>query len=277
MNKWYVYLIQSQKDNSIYTGIALDVQDRLNKHNCNKGAKYTKGRGPFVLLKQFQVSTKSEALKLEAKIKKLSKQQKLNLKESMKNNFCSINVILDSSGSMGNLSSKTIESFNSFLNEQKLIPGEAVFTLCTFNDEIELVHNFANLQEVKDLTTDSYLCRGTTALLDAIGITMQSTGTKLASLTEEERPDKVLFLIITDGHENSSNEFNAVKIKEMIKHQKEKYSWEFMFFGASLDQIADGVSLGIDRSKTLSYVPTFQGVDNLYRSISNSTTDYRTK
>lgn len=194
----------------------------------------------------------------------------------MKENFTSINVIIDASGSMQHLQFDTIGSFNTFLDEQKAFPGEAAFTLCVFNTTNTLVHDFTKLGSIPSLDAKTYAPSGGTALLDAIGTTIDSVGTKLAAMDESERPSKVLFLIITDGHENSSRTYSAAQIKEMVQHQKDVYSWEFMYFGASLEQIAAGVNLGVDQRNTLSYTPTAVGVHQLYRSISDSTTSYRT-
>jgi uncharacterized protein YegL len=194
----------------------------------------------------------------------------------MKENFTSINVIIDASGSMQHLQFDTLGSFNTFLTEQKAFPGEAAFSLCSFNTSTNLIHDFVKLGSVPSLDAKTYAPTGGTALLDAIGTTIDSVGKKLAAMDESERPSKVLFLVITDGHENSSKAYSSEQIKEMVQHQKDVYNWEFMYFGASLEQIAAGVNLGVDVRNTLSYTPTAAGVHDLYRSISNSATAYRT-
>ena len=137
----------------------------------------------------------------------------------MKQDFTSINVIMDASGSMSHLTNDTIGSFNTFLAEQKVVPGEAVITLCRFNTESTLLHDFVKLASVPDLTERAYAPSGGTALLDAMGTTINSVGAKLAALPEDQRPSKVLFLVITDGHENSSYFFSAAQIKQMVTHQ----------------------------------------------------------
>lgn len=192
-----------------------------------------------------------------------------------KENFTSINVIVDASGSMSHLTHDTIGNFNTFLKEQKDYPGEAVFTLCTFNNDYRLVHDFVKVAGVPNLDGLTYRPEGGTALLDAMGSTIDSVGRKLATMKEEDRPSKVIFLIITDGHENSSRRFSAAQIKSMVEHQKDVYSWEFVFMGANIDSIATGTNLGISMQNTLNYVPSAAGTADLYKSISSNTSAYR--
>lgn len=192
-----------------------------------------------------------------------------------KENFTSINVIIDASGSMAHLSHDTIGNFNTFLQEQKAFPGEAVFTLCTFNTDYHLVHDFVKIAGVPSLDAKTYIPQGGTALLDAMGTTIDSVGKKLAAMPEDERPSKVIFLIITDGHENSSKRFDPAQIKSMVEHQKDVYSWEFVFMGANIDAIATGTNLGISMQNTLNYVPSAAGTHDLYKSISSNTSTYR--
>jgi uncharacterized protein YegL len=192
-----------------------------------------------------------------------------------KENFTSINVIIDASGSMSGLSHDTIGNFNSFLKEQKEFPGEAVFTLCTFNTDYRLPHDFVKIASVPSLDAKTYIPQGGTALLDAMGSTIDSVGRKLAALPEAERPSKVIFLIITDGHENSSKRYSPDQIKSMVEHQKDTYNWEFVFMGANIDAIAAGVDLGISMHNTMNYAATPAGTADLYKGISSSMNTYR--
>lgn len=192
-----------------------------------------------------------------------------------KENFTSINVIVDASGSMSHLAHDTIGNFNTFLKEQKEFPGEAVFTLCTFNTDYRLPHDFVKIAGVPNLDAKTYIPQGGTALLDAMGTTIDSLGRKLAAMPEEERPSKVIFLIITDGHENSSKRYSAEQIKAMVEHQKDVYSWEFVFMGANIDAIATGTNLGISAQNTLNYAATAAGTHELYSTISSSMNTYR--
>lgn len=193
----------------------------------------------------------------------------------MKQNFTSINVIMDASGSMSSLATDTIGNFNAFLKEQQDLSGEAVFTLCVFNTDYRLVHDFVKVNNVSKLDKVSYSPNGGTALFDAVGETINSVGAKLAAMPEDERPSKVITLIITDGYENSSNKFSAAKIKEMITHQQNVYNWTFVFMGANIDAITAGTNLGISVNNTLNYSATSEGTQDLYRSISSGVTSYR--
>lgn len=192
-----------------------------------------------------------------------------------KENLTSINVIIDRSGSMTGLRHDTMGSFNSFLKEQQAFPGEALFTLCTFNDRSTLVHDFVKIASVEGINDTTYRTEGNTALLDAMGTTIDSVGKKLAALPEEERPSKVIFLIITDGEENSSHTYSREQIKSMVQHQRETYSWEFVFMGANIDAITAGTSLGISAQNSVSYSATKGGTSRLYGAVSSNTMSYR--
>src|ERR1700733_11005195 len=151
----------------------------------------------------------------------------------MRDNFTAINIILDRSGSMGKLSEETIISFNKLLNEQKAVEGEAVLTLATFASDYKLVHDFVPLKDVPELTAASYQCNGWTALNEAVCRCVDDVGRKLAGMREEERPSRVLTIVITDGQENRSGEqFTLARVKETIEHQTSKYQWVFVFLGS---------------------------------------------
>lgn len=192
-----------------------------------------------------------------------------------KENFTSINVVIDRSGSMAPLTKDTIGGFNTFLKEQKAVPGEAVLTLATFADQYTLVHDFTPISEVQELNSKTYVAGGGTALLDAIGKTIHSTGTRLSGMKEEDRPSKVIVLIMTDGEENMSREFVRAKIMDMINHQRDKYSWEFVFIGANQDAITAGHSIGVAASHSYNYSSTSVGTRAVYDSMSLGISDYR--
>jgi len=188
----------------------------------------------------------------------------------MKENLTSINVIIDESGSMFNLSQDTIGSFNTFLEEQKAVDGEALFTLCTFSNSHRLVHDCANLKDVQPLDSTTYRPSGGTALLDALGTTVINVGNKLADMKEEDRPSKVIFLVITDGQENSSREFKREQIKEMVERQQKTYSWDFVFIGANVDAFSEGTSMGFSAGNSLSYSADSMGTASLYGAVSKN-------
>lgn len=192
-----------------------------------------------------------------------------------KENFTSINVVIDRSGSMAPLTKDTIGGFNTFLKEQKAVPGDAVLTLATFSDHYTLVHDCVPIANVEELSSKTYVTGGGTALLDAIGKTIHATGAKLSAMKEEDRPSKVIFLVMTDGEENMSKEFIRAKIMEMINHQRDTYSWEFVFIGANQDAIMAGHSLGIAATHSHNYSSNSIGTRAAYSSMSSGMDSYR--
>jgi hypothetical protein len=153
--------------------------------------------------------------------------------------------ILDRSGSMASVRIETIAGFNRFLEEQLALPGEARLTLVLFDTEIQTPVVSTPVASVTPLTTETYTLGGSTALLDAIGVTIDTLGARLAAMPEPERPGKVIVAILTDGEENASRVFNIHKINEMISHQRDVYGWEFLFLGANQDAIATAGRMGI--------------------------------
>jgi len=175
-------------------------------------------------------------------------------------NKTSITVILDKSGSMDIVRDDTVGGYNTFIEAQKKLPGDCEITLIQFNQDTEFTYKSKPIQELKEgLNRDSYMPSGYTGLFDAIGKAINEKGAELSALKEEERPGKVMFVIITDGQENASKEFNQDKIREMIDHQKSTYSWDFTFLGANIDTNAASSAIGIDQSKSLSFSTTSKG------------------
>ncbi|PQJ29663.1 vWA domain-containing protein [Rubritalea profundi] len=166
----------------------------------------------------------------------------------MNNELTEIAFILDRSGSMQSLTEAAITGFNSFLDDQLDTPGEARLTLVLFDNEYILHANRAPLKDVQKLDTLSYVPRGSTALLDTIGRTIDSIGAKLSCAPERDRPASVTIAIYTDGYENASTDYTAARIREMIKHQTEQYGWQFLFLAANEDAIATAAHYGIDES-----------------------------
>lgn len=173
------------------------------------------------------------------------------------------------------LQMETILGFNTFLADQKKQPGEAVFTLATFSDDYRLVYDAVPLKNVPDLNKSTYNPSGWTALLDAVGNTCNQVGARLAATKEEDRPSKVLVLIMTDGEENRSRTFTHENVKDIIAHQRDKYSWEFVFIGANQDAITAGAAIGVDANHSYNFVATAAGSASLFSSISGGTSDYR--
>ena len=193
----------------------------------------------------------------------------------MNNNLTELVFILDRSGSMGGLEKDTIGGYNSFIEKQRQEDGEANLTTVLFDHAYELLHDRADIKKVKPMTDKEYSVRGTTALLDAIGVSITATGKKLEGIAEAERPGKVLFVITTDGMENASKEYTAGSIKSMIEHQKEKYSWEFLFLGANIDAVKTAESFGIAKEMAVDYLCDSEGVGVVYREMAEAVSCYR--
>lgn len=195
----------------------------------------------------------------------------------MKSDLTEIVFILDRSGSMNGLESDTIGGYNSFLKTQKEVEGEAKVTTVLFDDEYMKLHDRIDIDNVSSITKKEYFARGTTALLDAMGKTIVDIGEKLRDTPEEERPSKVIFITITDGHENASKEFTYKKIKEMISNQQSKYSWEFIFLGANIDAVKEAENLGIKASRAANYIADEKGTGIVYSSLAENVVSFRSK
>ncbi|MBK5251830.1 MAG: VWA domain-containing protein [Peptostreptococcaceae bacterium] len=167
----------------------------------------------------------------------------------MKKDLTELVFILDRSGSMSGLESDTIGGYNSMMAKQKKEPGDAFVTTVLFDDGYELLHDRINLRGVEPITSKEYFVRGSTALLDAIGKTINKIGNAQKQTSEDERAEKVIFVITTDGMENSSREFTYEIIKKMVDNQKMKYGWEFIFLGANIDAVAEARRFGITEDR----------------------------
>jgi len=183
----------------------------------------------------------------------------------MNQNLTEIIFILDRSGSMGGLESDTIGGFNGFVKKQSE-EGQTSLTTVLFDDQYEILHNGIDATNVV-LTGNEYFTRGSTALLDAIGKTINDVGRKLSETPEDSRPGKVIFVITTDGFENASKEFSYDKVKKMINHQSEKYGWEFIFMGANIDVAKEGSKLGIRADRSFAWVSSPMGIGTMYAEV----------
>ncbi len=177
----------------------------------------------------------------------------------MKENLTEIIFILDRSGSMQPLEEATISGYNEFLHKQSLEPGEKRVTTVLFDDSYDVLYRGMPLEKAK-ITGEQYFARGMTALYDAVGKTIIDTGARFAKMPESERPSKVIVAITTDGAENASREFTQKSIREMIEHQRDKYSWEFVFFGANIDVETTACAMGIDRDRAVTFKASPRGV-----------------
>lgn len=188
----------------------------------------------------------------------------------MKQNFTEMVFVLDRSGSMQPLVDDTIGGFNSMVEKQKHTEGDVRVTTVLFDHEYELLHDRVNINDISLMTSREYFTRGNTALLDALGRTISTVGSRLDAMPEEERPDKVIFIITTDGLENASREFDKKTIKEMIRHQQDKYSWTFMFLGANMDAVSEAETLGIKTDFARTYTADRKGTALLWGALSDA-------
>lgn len=171
----------------------------------------------------------------------------------MKKGLCEIICIADRSGSMETIRSSAIEAFNGFLQNQKNHPGEAILTYIQFDDQYEIVHLGKPIHSVEKLTSETFVPRGSTSLLDAIGKTIDNVGARLRDTMDAQRPERIIVTILTDGGENSSHVYTRSKVFEMIRHQREKYSWEFVFLAAGPDAFMEAQQLGIPQQFICAY------------------------
>jgi uncharacterized protein YegL len=159
--------------------------------------------------------------------------------------------ILDRSGSMSGLESDTIGGFNTLLKKQKKVKGDALVTTVLFDSSYELLHDREDIKNVAKLTENEYFVRGCTALLDAVGKTITNIAHAQKEMDEDERPAHTMFVIITDGYENASREYDGNAILKMVTKQQEKHGWEFVFIGSNIDAIATASKIGIRRSRAV--------------------------
>ena len=182
--------------------------------------------------------------------------------------------IIDKSGSMSNLAGDTIGGFNGFIAGQKALDGKATLTTVLFDTHWHTLHNGIDIHEVKPLTDTDYVAYGGTAMLDAIGETINKVQDRHDSLGAE-KPEKVIFVITTDGEENSSRKFKKSDIEKMIKHQTNGHGWEFMFLGANMDAVKEAADLGISYDRAVTYDYSNVGTKAVYDTVLTATSAIR--
>lgn len=188
----------------------------------------------------------------------------------MKKGLTELVFILDRSGSMSGLEADTIGGFNSLLAQQRQKDGEAILSTVLFDDQMEVLHDRVNIKMVKDLTDEDYIVRGCTALLDAMGKAIKHINKVQKSLPEDEQPEKTMFIITTDGMENSSHEYTYEKIKKMVEKKQSKKHWEFLFLGANIDAIGTAANLGIRSDRATNYHCDSEGTAVNYRALNRA-------
>ena len=193
----------------------------------------------------------------------------------MKKNLTELVFILDRSGSMAGLEDDTIGGFNAMIQKQKNEPGEAVVSTVLFDNYSEVIHDRVDIQKIEPMTRNEYYVRGCTALLDAVGGAIHHIGNVHKYAREEDRPEKTLFVITTDGMENASRKYSYEKLKAMIQRQKEKYGWEFIFLGANIDAAKEAARFGIDEDRAVNYNADREGTAVIYEAVSEAVCSVR--
>ena len=186
----------------------------------------------------------------------------------MNNNKTELVFILDKSGSMSGLESDTIGGFNSMLEKQKAEEGSAHVTTVLFDNRIELLHDRLPIACVNPLTNKDYSVGGTTALLDAVGTTIERINEIQMAETPDNRADKVIFVITTDGFENASRKYSYPTLKSLIESQQKEFNWEFIFLGANMDAVAEAAKIGIQADRSASFMNDSEGIVTNYDSVS---------
>lgn len=187
----------------------------------------------------------------------------------MKKKRTELVFILDKSGSMSGLETDSIGGYNSMLAQQRALTDDCLITTVLFDNECLLLHDRLNLTKVKDMTHKDYLVGGSTALLDAIGQTIQH-------MSQVKDARNVLFVIITDGQENASRQFTVQTVKRLLEQQKEAKGWEFIFLGANIDAVETASRMGISPDHAADFLSDSEGTQLNYQVIADTITTYRT-
>ena len=193
----------------------------------------------------------------------------------MKKDLTELVFILDRSGSMAGLEKDTIGGFNAMIDKQRREAGEAVISTVLFDNYTEVIHDRVPLHKVPKLTEKEYYVRGCTALLDAVGGAIHHIGNVHKYAREEDRPERTLFVIPTDGMENASRRYTYEKVKAQIARQKERYGWEFLFLGANIDAAQEAARFGIAEDYAATYVADEASTNLIYETVNEAVCSFR--
>jgi len=186
----------------------------------------------------------------------------------MKNKVTEVVFILDRSGSMAGLESDTIGGFNAMIEKQKKETGKCYVSTVLFDNESEVLHDRVLLENIPAMTDRDYTVRGCTALIDAIGGAIKHIGNIHKYARPEDVPENTIFIITTDGMENASRFYSSDEVKKMIKRQKDKYGWEFLFIGANIDAVETAAHYGISQDRAVNYHADSEGTGIVYETVS---------
>ena len=193
----------------------------------------------------------------------------------MKKNLTELVMILDRSGSMSGLESDKIGGYNGMLKKQRETEGEVLVSTVLFDHNVEVLHDRVPLEKVTEISEKDYYVRGCTALLDAVGGAIHHIGNVHKYAREEDRPEKTIFVITTDGMENASRQYSYDRVKQMVERQKEKNGWEFLFLGANIDAIATAGRFGITADRAANYNSDHEGTALNYEVLSETVSAMR--
>lgn len=193
----------------------------------------------------------------------------------MKKNLTEMVFILDKSGSMQGLESDTIGGFNSMIDRQKKQDGEALVSTVLFSDNSKVIHDRVDIRKIEPLTDRQYYVEGCTALIDAIGGAIHHIGNVHKYAREEDVPEHTIFVITTDGMENASHKYSSDQVKAMVKCQKEKYGWEFLFLGANIDAVETAAHFGIMEDRAVTFHNDAKGQQLNYEVVSKTMSAFR--
>ena len=193
----------------------------------------------------------------------------------MRKNLTEMVFILDKSGSMAGMEQDTVGGFNAMIEKQKREEGDALVSTVLFSDGSRVIHDRADITKVEPLTDRQYFVGGCTALYDAVGDAIHHIGNVHKYAREEDRPEKTVFVITTDGMENASRRYSAGEVKRLITRQKERYGWEFLFLGANIDARAVADDMGIEEERSACFVNDSRGNALKYEGISRAMSKVR--
>ena len=199
------------------------------------------------------------------------------MKERIRNNVTELVFILDRSGSMSGLEADTIGGFNAMIEKQKKQKGECYVSTVLFDGVSEVLHDRVRLSEIKPMTDKDYTVRGCTALIDALGGAIHHIGNIHKYARPEDVPENTMFVITTDGMENSSRKYSSEKVKAMIERQKQKYGWEFLFIGANIDAVETAARYGIGADRAVNYNADKKGTSIVYDTVATAVCNVRAK
>lgn len=195
----------------------------------------------------------------------------------MKKDLTEIVFILDKSGSMNSIKDDAIGGFNSFLEEQKKAEGKAKMSVILFDDTVQTISDGVDINEVKPLDKTTFIPSGLTSLLDAIGLGIDNLNKRISESPEDEKPSNVIFAIMTDGHENSSMEYQPLQIKHKVESMQKEKDYQFIFLGANIDAVGTAEGLGINRKFTGQFVADGYNTRKAMKNVNDMTTSYRTQ